>query len=238
MLLARDPRVSRSLRLTLMSVYETLAICAPTVVEAAVGRVTKPKCDERLSRWGHRIVEGTRMTVTVSGREHVTPNETFVVMSNHQSHYDVPVLFHVLGGNLRMVAKQELFRIPIFGGAMRGAGFISVDRENRESAIRSLEAAKPMLRGGTHLWIAPEGTRSLDGRLGPFKKGGFVLAKDLELRILPVTVTGTRNVLPSHGALTAPDEPVHVAFHAPVSSAGPRDEVMAAVREAIASALP
>lgn len=230
--------MARSLRLTMRSVYETLAVSAPTVLDAALGRVTKAACDERLERWSRNIVHATRMKVATVGREHVSSGETFVVMSNHQSHYDVPVLFYVLGGNLRMVAKHELFRIPIFGGAMREAGFISIDRKNRESAIKSLEEAKPMLRGGTHLWIAPEGTRSLDGALGSFKKGGFVLAQELALRILPVTVVGTRDALPSHAARTTPDAAVTVTFHPPVASDGPREATMATVREAIASALP
>ncbi len=238
MLLAKDLRVPRSLRLTMRSVYETLAISAPTVLDAALGKTSKAACDDRLARWSANIVAAIRMQLTVKGRENVGSGETFVVMSNHQSHYDVPVLFHVLGPNLRMVAKQELFRIPVFGKAMQEAGFISVDRKNRESAIRSLELAKPMLRGGTHLWIAPEGTRSLDGRLGTFKKGGFVLARELELRILPVTISGTRNALPSHGALTSPGESVTVTFHPPIASDIDRAELMQTVRDTISSALP
>lgn len=234
-----DARVPRSLRLTLMSVYETLAISAPTVVDATLGRTSKARCDARIERWSARIVERTGMRLDVRGREHVVPGETYVVMSNHQSHYDVPVLFHVLGKNLRMVAKHELFRVPVFGTAMREAGFICVDRTNRESAIRSLEEAKPMLRGGTHIWIAPEGTRTLDGRIGPFKKGGFVLAADLALRILPVTISGTRDALPSQAALTSPNALVKVTFHPPIDSSGSsRDAVMLAVREAISSAYP
>jgi len=220
------------------SVYETLAISAPTVLDATLGKTSKAACDDRLERWSANIVAATRMQLTVVGREHLGRGETFVVMSNHQSHYDVPVLFHVIGSNLRMVAKHELFKIPVFGRAMQEAGFISVDRKNRESAIRSLELAKPMLRGGTHLWIAPEGTRSLDGRLGPFKKGGFVLAKELELRVLPVTISGTRNALPSHGARTSPGERVTVTFHAPIPSTLERADLMQQVRDAIASALP
>lgn len=233
-----DARVSRSLRLTLLSVYETLAICVPTVVDAATGRITKARCDTRLERWSSQIVSGVRMHLTVNGRAHMVSGETYVVMSNHQSHYDVPVLFHVLGSNLRMVAKQELFHVPIFGAAMREAGFISVDRKNRQSAIQSLAEAKPMLRAGTHLWIAPEGTRSLDGKVGAFKKGGFVLAQELDLRILPVTLSGTRQALPSQSARTKANQAVTVTFHAPVASGGDREDVMRAVRTAITSALP
>jgi len=243
-LLVNDPRVSRSLRLTLLSVLETLAISAPTVVDAALGRVTKAACDARIERWSNRIVRRLGIQLEVRGRENARGGP-FVIMSNHQSHYDVPLLFYVLGPNLRMVAKKELFRIPLFGGAMRGAGFISVDRADRARAIESLANAKPLLEGGTHLWIAPEGTRSLNGELGPFKKGGFLVAEQLGVPILPITVRGTRNILPSSGVLSSPGERVVVTIHPPVpppaggvDPRAARERALEAVRSAIASALP
>src|SRR5579884_1433873 len=98
-----DAPPRKSLALTLRNVAETLAISFPTVVEALAGRVTKQMCDERLARWSRRVVENARMQVEVVGREHMRPGETYLVMSNHQSLYDVPVLFHVLGANLRMI---------------------------------------------------------------------------------------------------------------------------------------
>ncbi len=239
-----DPRVSRSLRLTLLSVYETLAISAPTVVDAALGRVTKAACDARIERWSAQVVRRLGAHVEVRGRENARGGP-FVIMSNHQSHYDVPLLFHVLGSNLRMVAKQELFRIPVFGAAMRGAGFISVDRADRARAIESLASARPLLESGTHLWIAPEGTRSRTGALGPFKKGGFLLAEQLGVPILPITICGTRDILPSSGVLSSPGQRVVVTIHPPVPppAGGPdpraaRERTLEAVRAAIASALP
>jgi len=228
----------------LLSVYETLAISAPTVVDATLGRVTKAACDARIERWSTRIVRRLGAQLEVRGRENARGGP-FVIMSNHQSHYDVPLLFHVLGSNLRMVAKQELFRIPVFGAAMRGAGFIAVDRADRARAIQSLATAKPLLESGTHLWIAPEGTRSRTGALGPFKKGGFLLAEQLGVPILPITIDGTRNILPSSGLLSSPGQRVVVTIHRPVPppAGGPdpraaRERTLDAVRAAIASALP
>jgi 1-acyl-sn-glycerol-3-phosphate acyltransferase len=165
-------------------------------------------------------------------------------MSNHQSHYDVPVLYSVFGGTVRMIAKVELFKIPVFGKAMRHAGFIAIDRSNRESAIANLAAAKKALAEGTSIWIAPEGTRSPTGEIGTFKKGGFNVAFDVGADILPVTVQGTRNVLPAQGVLSAHDVAVRVTVHKALPTTGypgerraAIDALMADVRASIESGL-
>ncbi len=163
---------STSLRLSLAGVYETVLISIPTALEGMVGRTDKRIFDDRLDRWCKRVLARADMDVQVVGRENVRTGQTYLVMSNHQSLYDIPVMFYVLGGNLRMVAKAELFRVPIWGRAMREAGFIAIDRSNRERAKESLESAKKSLAAGVHIWIAPEGTRSRTGELLPFKKGG------------------------------------------------------------------
>ncbi|HEY8038470.1 MAG TPA: lysophospholipid acyltransferase family protein [Polyangiaceae bacterium] len=234
----------KSLALSLRNIYETLAISFPTVVEALQGRVTKQVCDDRLEGWSRRCVENARIELDVTGREHMKPGETYLVMSNHQSHYDVPVLFHVIGPNIRMIAKEELFKVPIFGNALAAGGFISIDRSNRHAAIRSLESARALLASGTHVWIAPEGTRSRTGEMLPFKKGAFYLALESGLPILPVTLSGTRDALPADGLRSTPGATVHVTFHAPIDprpyqargKAG-RDDLMAHVREVLGSAL-
>ena len=234
MVLAPD---GKSLGLSLRNVYETFAISFPTVVDAFRGRVTKQVCDDRLDRWSRNIIRNNRMNVTVVGRENVAPGHTYLVMSNHQSHYDVPVLFQVLGPNIRMVAKQELFRVPVFGHALAQGGFISIDRSDRNAAIRSLDQARELLASGTHVWIAPEGTRSRTGQMLPFKKGAFYLALEARLPILPVTIRGTRDALPAHGLRSSAGADVHVTLH-PSIDAGPfadrgkagRAELMALVR--------
>ena len=149
--------MSDSVVLSLENIYETLAISWPTVIDALRGRLTKQICDDRLEGWSKEVVDNARITVTVSGRHHLGRGETYLVMSNHQSLYDIPVLFSVVGPNIRMVTKKELFRVPVFGGALAAAGFISIDRSDRDAAIRSLDAARALLAGGTHVWIAPEG---------------------------------------------------------------------------------
>ncbi len=237
----------KSLLLTASNIYETLAISLPTVVDAALGRIDKDVCDDRLAGWAARLVENAAMTLEVHGRENLVAGKTFLVMSNHQSHYDIPVLFCVLGANVRMVAKTELFRFPIFGQAMREAGFIEIDRSNRHRAVASLGVAKERLARGTNVWIAPEGTRSRTGELLPFKKGGFALAIGTGWPILPVTLQGTRDALPANGRRSRKGARVRVTLHPSVETsayaAGPgspreqRDRLMRDVRASIASAL-
>lgn len=236
--------MSASVALSFENVYETLAISWPTVIDAVYGRLTKKICDDRLEGWAKAVIDNARITVTVSGRENLRPHETYLVMSNHQSLYDIPVLFYVIGPNVRMVTKKELFRVPVFGGALGAAGFISIDRSNRERAIQSLAGARSLLASGTHVWIAPEGTRSRSGQLLPFKKGAFYLAFEAGLPILPVTLRGTRDVLAAKGVLSSPGANVQVTIHPKIDprpytdrGKGGRDELMDEVRRAIESGL-
>lgn len=238
------PLGEKSLSLSLRNIYETLAISFPTMLEAIAGRVTKEACDVRLDRWAAHIVRNAGLRLHVTGREHMLPHETYLVMSNHQSLYDIPVLFHVIGPNIRMITKEELFRVPIFGKALHAGGFISIDRSNRMAAIRSLDAARALLAGGTHVWIAPEGTRSRTGKLLPFKKGAFYLALESGLPILPVTLSGTRDALPAKGLRSSSGAEVSVAIHAkidprPFAARGKdgREELMNEVRRVMESAL-
>lgn len=241
----------KSLLLSLKNVYETLSISSSTVADAVRGTISKDVCDSRLESWASRVIANTEMMISVSGREHIQPGwlgqgpKTYLVMSNHQSHYDVAVIYYVLGSKMRMVAKRELFNVPVFGTAMKAAGFISVDRGNNASAIASLEEARHALESGTPIWIAPEGTRSPTGELMPFKKGGFVIAVETGTPILPVSIAGTREVLPAHGRRSRAGVEVYVTIHPPVdpkrwADKDPkqaRDALLAEVRTAIASGL-
>jgi 1-acyl-sn-glycerol-3-phosphate acyltransferase len=240
-----------SIALSLLNIYETLAICWPTLIDAARGTIEKPTIDRRLAGWAAKVTGHVAATIDVEGREHLAPGKTFLVMSNHQSLYDVPVLFRVIGSNLRMVAKKELFQVPVFGKAIEVGGFINVDRSNRAAAIASLANAKRTLAAGTHVWIAPEGTRSRTGELLPFKKGGFNLALEALLPILPVTLKGTRDILRAKGLRSSTGARVKVTVHPPFSPEdyadgyapgtaawkSARDRLMADVRSALARGL-
>ncbi len=221
--------------LTLRCFYHTLRISVPTVLDAALFRLRPEDCDARLRDWSETLVRITRTGLTVTGHEHI-PKTACIVMSNHQSLSDIPVLFASFPEELRMrmVAKEELFSVPIWGRAMRLAGFIPINRGNRAHAIASLERAQEAMASGTFIWIAPEGTRSHSGALGPLKKGGFILARDSGRPILPIMVSGTRYIVPTRGLKTYLDNPVQIAIRPLIHTAGRSvEEVMADVRRAI-----
>jgi 1-acyl-sn-glycerol-3-phosphate acyltransferase len=226
-----------SVLLSLEGVMETLAISAPTVVDALRGRITVELCDNRLKNWAKRLLDKADVTRTVVHPERAGTSEVFVVMSNHRSLYDIPLLFESFPRTLRMVTKKELFRVPVWGGAMRAAGFIELDRNNRTRAKQGIDVARARLQQGINVWIAPEGTRSRSGALGPFKGGGFRLALDTGLRILPVAIRGTERILPADGALVNRGASVELEFGEPVDPAsfgeGGRKELMIAVRASI-----
>ncbi len=224
---------------------ETLRVCTPTVVEQAFGRVKKSDCDRRLHEWAATACRLADVRIDLEGDEHLAPvreGESFVVISNHQSSYDIFVLMHSYPGSLRMVAKKEIFRVPVMGGAMKAAGFVSLDRGNSDRARKALADTRATFDAGTSVWIAPEGTRSDDGRLLPFKKGGFMLAYQMERRILPVTMVDTNRVLPSKDHKVRSGQNVKVVWHPPVDPKAygveRRDELVADVRRIIQSGQP
>lgn len=186
--------------------------------------------------WGRSIlwISGIRVTVNGFDREWIKrPN---IFMSNHQSNYDIPVLLSALPAQFRWLAKAELFKIPIFGSSMRGAGAISIDRSNRKSAFASLNLAAKMIRSGTSVMIFPEGTRSSDGQLLPFKKGGFMLAVDAGVPIVPIVIAGTHEVMPK-GRLLIRRRKVHIDVCPVIQSSDytrkTKDDLMAHVRGAM-----
>lgn len=209
----------------------------PIIVDSLRGRVSHERCDAILDRWSRALVEGAKIQISVSGKQHMQGSEAFVVVSNHQSHYDIPVLFQTYDKPLRMVAKRELFRLPVMGRAMRAAGFVEVDRSNRSQAIQSLGQAAQALASGTSIWIAPEGTRSVDGKLGPFKKGGFRMAMDAGVKILPVTIDGTRDTLLPKTLKVTDGAHVRVTFSPPVDTRAFADAGIEALMQHVRAAV-
>ena len=224
------------------AIWQTLRISVPTIWQGLWGTLTPEVVDERLARWSGSIVRRASIELHVKGREHATPGASFVIMSNHQSLYDVPVIYQSLQRRIRMVAKKELFRVPIWGRAMRSAGFICLDRQSRERSRQTLLASSDILHAGTSIWIAPEGTRSKTGEVGEFRKGGFHLALQSGCPILPVSISGTIAVLPSKGWRITDGCKVEVVVHSPVDPRPygdeRRDELIQVVRSAIAGGLP
>ena len=173
------------------------------------------------------------------GLEQLPMTSNYIFMSNHVSNLDPPLLIPLLPRRVTVMVKKELFKLPILGRAMRMADFVPIDRSNRDAAIGSVREAATIVRKGLDLVVFPEGTRSPDGRLLPFKKGSFYLAMDTGVPIVPVTILGTEKLLPKGSALARHGK-VSIVFHSPIDPKGftDRDELVEAVRASVASALP
>lgn len=140
----------------------------------------------------------TPMFVKVIGREKINKKQSYVVVANHQSQYDIFVIYGWMPLDFRWVMKIQLRQVPFLGYACYKLGHVYIDRSNPEAAIASINAAKGRIKDGTSIMFFPEGTRSNDGTLQVFKKGAFVFALNIGLPILPVTIIGTKEVLPSN----------------------------------------
>jgi 1-acyl-sn-glycerol-3-phosphate acyltransferase len=195
-------------------------VTAPILIEAARDSLERSAVDERARWFGRRVVELLDVELSVSGAERVPPRAV-VYMSNHTSHLDIPILYATLPSpTIRMLGKVELFRIPLWGRALRAAEFIPVDRSNHTRAVQSLDYAAQLVRDGVSIFIAPEGTRSVSGRIGRLKKGGFHLAIGTGAPIVPVALRGVMKILPRGGSVMRTGQPVSVTIGEPIDVAG------------------
>jgi 1-acyl-sn-glycerol-3-phosphate acyltransferase len=189
---------------------------------AFVARLLDPSGDRvvDLARlWSRAVLWVAGVRVTVEWRGQLAPNQPYVFMANHLSAADIWTLFVALPVRVRMIAKKQLARIPLFGWAMQAGRFIFIDRANAIAARRSIDEAKRRIRGGHSVLLFPEGTRSRDGKLGAFKKGGFHLAIDSGVPVVPVAIMGTRECMPRDSFLLRSGN-VHVVIGEPVPTAG------------------
>lgn len=188
------------------------------------------------ARTGVRIAGVRARTV---GLERLDHSRTYLFMSNHVSNIDPPLLIPLLPGRTSVLVKKELFKVPILGRAMRMGSLVPVDRGNRDAGIAAVHDAAAVVKQGIHMTIYVEGHRSFDGKLLPFKKGPFYLAQECNIPVVPVTISGTHNVMPK-GRFSIKPGVVTVTFHLPIEPAnfGTREHLMENVRVAIESALP
>ncbi|HEY3804134.1 MAG TPA: lysophospholipid acyltransferase family protein [Kofleriaceae bacterium] len=208
-----------------MSVLDSLRVAAamaritaPSLVEVVRGTLTRENIDERARWFGRRVVELLDIDLHATGAERVPLDRAYVYMSNHQSHLDIPMLYATLPSpTIRMLGKTELFQIPLWGRGLRAAEFIEVDRDNHARAIQSIHRARELLDDQVSIWIAPEGTRSYDGRIGKLKKGGFHLALDAAAPIVPVAIRGTIDVFKRGTRSMQRGKRVDVTIGAPIS---------------------
>ncbi len=186
--------------------------------------------------WSRLNLALSGVSASIMGEENIQPNQPYIVMANHQSHYDVFALMWIIPLQIRWIIKMELRKIPFFGFACERVGYIFIDRGDHAKARESLKAAGERIGGGASVIFFPEGTRSADGRLRPFKKGGFVIALEAQVPILPVTVLGGKEILPK-GTLRILPGDMKIIIHEPIPVDGytyeTKEQLMERVKETI-----
>lgn len=185
-------------------IFSTLTHCFQTIgVSLFSGNKDKlqvrSKVDNIIRTWGVSLVNAAKLEWSVKGdyKSQITEGRSVIFMCNHSSAFDIPLGFVAFPESIRMIAKKELFNIPIFSKAMRVAEFCSIDRQNREQAILDLKIAEERMASGIRMWMFPEGTRASNGELRSLKKGGVRLAIDTDAIIIPVVMQHIHHVLPN-----------------------------------------
>ena len=169
--------------------------------------------------WGRIQLRGTGTRVTLEGLQNIDPQKSYILVSNHQSSFDIFALLGYLPLQFRWIAKAELFRIPFLGWAMHRTGYISIERDSPKKAYRSMLQAAEAVKRGVSVLIFPEGTRSPDGHLQSFKKGLFLIALKSQAPILPITIQGTAKILQKGDWRTYPGQ-VRITIDPSIETAG------------------
>ena len=189
--------------------------------------------------WSRMFFYMMFLPVTVSGKENIRPGQSYIFVSNHQSMFDVWVIYGWLPVIFKWLMKAELRKVPFVGSACKAAGHVYVDRRNTRAAAESLKNVERVLTDGVCTVIFPEGTRSKTGELGPFKRGAFQIAMDLNLPVIPLTLTGCYEAMPV-GRAYVTRHPIHLTIGREIDLSqfnGDRDAAMAYVRQQIADTL-
>jgi 1-acyl-sn-glycerol-3-phosphate acyltransferase len=190
--------------------------------------------------WGRFFCYLLFVKVKITGLEKLDPKKSYVIAANHQSIYDIFVVYGWLPMIFKWVMKAELRKIPLVGKACESAGHIFIDRKNPVAAKKSLDRAEAQLRNGVSVVVFPEGTRTYTGQMGKFKKGAFRMATDLQLPIVPVTLRGCFERLPRNGFVVTPGL-IEMIIHEPVEVEGyeheKQPELMQKLHDIIESAL-
>ena len=186
--------------------------------------------------WAKIILWVCGARVKVHGQENVDRDEPRIYFSNHQSYFDIFALLAYLPADFKFILKQELMRIPLFGFAMKRARYIAIDREEPRKAVKSINEAANKIKEGSSMLVFPEGTRSADGKLQPFKTGGFRLALKAGCDVVPVAITNSRNIVPKK-SLKINKGTIAMNIGTPISvkdyTKKDMDKLMDQVREAI-----
>jgi 1-acyl-sn-glycerol-3-phosphate acyltransferase len=225
----------RSALLVMLAVIITafMSVCALLFPRISPG---ESKAHKVANLWAMMLLGITSIRVNVIGRENVLMNRPQIFMANHQSDFDILIVLAFIPGQFRWIVKKELFKIPIFGKAMKSAGYIEIDRQNHEKAMKSLEEAAQKIREGKSVMTFPEGTRSKDGTIQPFKQGMFRLAIEAGVPIVPISIIGANKIMPKRTLMIKPGR-IKMVIGRPVDVSGytieTRSDLIQRVREII-----
>lgn len=206
--------------LVLLAAYEIIALSTKILILNMFGLWNKEKFDRDLVPWGKRTLQrvGAKVVVKKPPGFSFEPGKRYILVSNHASLFDTPLIYGYVDPPIRMVAKRELLKVPIWGHAIKASGAPVVDRHNRKQAIKDFNHMKKLLEEGIKIWLAPEGTRSLDGKLLPFKKGPFILAIQTEALIIPIALKGTHELMPSKSFNVKYNQTVEIVYGDPIDA--------------------
>jgi 1-acyl-sn-glycerol-3-phosphate acyltransferase len=231
----KDLIMIRSALLVMLAVAITafMSVCALLFPLISPG---ENKAHKVANLWAKMLLKLTSIRVNVIGRENVLMNRPQIFMANHQSDFDILIVLAHIPGQFRWIVKKELFKIPVFGKAMKSAGYIEIDRQNHENAMKSLEEAAQKIREGKSVVTFPEGTRSKDGIIKPFKQGMFHLAIQAGVPIVPISLIGAHEIMPKRTLMIKPGR-VTMVIGRPVDVSGytieTRSELIELVRGTI-----
>ena len=199
----------------LVSIY-TIVLGSVSLASTLIDRTGNfaHRCASAWARW---ILATTGVRVKVRGLEHLEANRSYVFAANHQSIYDIPILFASIPAQLRIVAKESLGRIPFLGWHLHRAGHLLIDRHRPGPDI--VRKMRRLVSESSSLIVFPEGTRSVDGTVARFKKGSFLVAIDAGLPVVPVSIAGSRHVMKKGRLMVCPGN-VELTVHPPIATAG------------------
>ena len=191
--------------------------------------------------WARCICNILLIRTKIKGKENINPQTSYVFVANHQGSFDIFLIYGYLGHNFKWMMKKSLKKIPFVGTACEFAGHIMVDRSSKASIRETMHKAANTLRGGMSLVVFPEGTRCTNGRMNPFKRGAFLLAEELSLPVVPMTIDGAFDLLPKGGFNIHPGKvtlTIHRPITPPTDGKYDMDILMKESYNRIASALP
>lgn len=211
---------------TTMAVMCTLTGWLRKVSPISLGILTRPDWWGTFASrwWGKIIIRISLLPVEVKGRENIRKDTSYVFVANHQGAYDILLVCGYLGTEIRWMMKRALEKVPFLGMGCKYAGYVFVDHGSAGMVRATYRRAENALKDGASLMVFPEGSRSIDGTMGTFKKGAFKLADELQLPVVPITINGSFDVMPKDSGVKIHHHKLSLTIHKPITPIGKGDE--------------